>query len=42
MGNVRIKDETGCLGCFFVTVLFWATLIVMVGGYKLFLYVLSL
>ena len=42
MGNIRIKDETGCLGCFFVAVLFWATMIVMVGGYKLFMWVLSL
>lgn len=37
---MRIKDDTGCCGCLFVVVMFWLTLIVAVGGYKLFKYVL--
>ncbi len=42
MDKIRIKDETGCCGCLFVVVLFWLTLIVTVGGMKLFIYVLNL
>jgi len=42
MKGIRIKDETGCCGCLFVVVLFWLTLIVTVGGMKLFIYVLNL
>lgn len=33
---MRFKDDTGCCGCMFIVVMFWLTLIVAVGGYKLF------
>lgn len=39
---MRVKDDTGCCGILFVVVMFWATLIAIVGGYKLFRYVLEL
>lgn len=42
MKGIRIKDETGCCSCLFVVVGFWLVLIVAVGGYKLFMYILNL
>lgn len=39
---MKIKDNAGCCGCLFVVVMFWLTLIAVVGGYKLFKYVLEL
>lgn len=39
---MRFRDETGCCGCLFVVVMFWLTLIAMVGGYKLFKYILEI
>lgn len=39
---MRFRDETGCCGCLFVVVMFWATLIAIVGGYKLFKWILAL
>ena len=39
---MRIKDDTGCCGCLFMVIVGWMTVIVAVGGYKLFRYVLEL
>ena len=39
---MRFRDDTGCCGCLFFVVVGWLTLIAMVGGYKLFKYILEL
>jgi len=39
---MRFRDDTGCCGCLFVIVMGWLILISIVGGYKLFKYILEL
>ena len=39
---MRFKDDTGCCGCLFIVVMSWMILIAIVGGYKLFKWILAL
>lgn len=39
---MRFKDDTGCCGCLFIVVMSWLILISIVGGYKLFKWILAL
>lgn len=39
---MRFRDETGCCGCLFIVVMSWLILIAIVGGYKLFKWILAL
>lgn len=42
MGKVNIKDGTGCCGCLYVLVMFWLIAITVIGGYKIFTWILNL
>jgi hypothetical protein len=39
---MRFKDDTGCCGCLFIVVMSWLILIAIIGGYKLFKWILEL